>query len=71
MTVDLSKLAALQKSSKQSFFQQKKLVTQVLAGQKVLCQECQQPLKFSSSEQAEHSGIFCPQGCTDIQLDCS
>lgn len=71
MNLDLSKLAALQKSSKQSFFQQKKIVTKVLAGERVLCPTCQQALSFLSPEQAEHSAICCSKGCTDIQLDCS
>jgi len=77
MTIDLKKFAALQKASKESFFQQKKLVKQVMAGQVVICPQCQQPLRLftpeltaiSTSENTGVSGIRCVKGCTDIQLD--
>ncbi len=69
MTIDIKQFAALQKASKDSFFQQKKLVKQVMAGQKVLCSVCNQPLVLTIPEQDEISGIRCNKGCTDIQLD--
>lgn len=81
MAIDLKQFAALQKASKASFFQQKKLVQQVLAGQVKLCEQCKQPLSLNGFAQQAHkainananeqpfSGIRCEKGCTDIQLD--
>jgi len=72
--IDIKQFSALQKASKDSFFQQKKLVKQVMAGQTVLCPKCKQALKLTTPEHAnpalmEKSGIACEKGCTDIQLD--
>ncbi len=69
MTLDLKKFAALQRASKESFVQQKKLVKQVMLGQKIPCSTCNQPLMLTTPEQDETSGIRCSMGCTDIQLD--
>ncbi len=69
MAIDIKQFAALQKASKESFFQQKKLVKQVMAGEAVLCSICNQPLVFITPEHNEASGIRCSKGCTDIQLD--
>ncbi len=71
MAIDIKKFAALQKASKESFFQQKKLVKQVMAGKKVLCSICNKPLVLKTPEHSEVSGIRCGKGCTDIQLDFS
>lgn len=67
--IDLKQFANLQKASKESFFQQKKIVKQVMAGQTVLCTKCQQPLQLFTPEAGGQSGIRCLKGCTDLQLD--
>ena len=79
MAIDLKQFAALQKKSKNSFFQQKKLMQQVMMGETVLCTECKQPLKLLTpknvkpgqvvSEKSELTGISCLKGCTNIALD--
>ncbi|MGB0936086.1 MAG: hypothetical protein ACPGTQ_01445 [Colwellia sp.] len=73
MTIDIKQFAALQKASKDSFFQQKKLVKQVIEGRLVKCEKCQQPLKLITPDREKSSsqveGIRCANGCTDIQLD--
>ena len=73
MTIDIKQFAALQKASKESFFNQKNMVKQVIAGKTVKCETCKQPLalvtpkKDNSGDQV--GGIRCMKGCTDIQLD--
>lgn len=67
--IDIKQFSSLQKASKESFFQQKKIIKKVLAGQAVLCEQCQQPLCFFTSDVKEAQGIRCQQGCTKIQLD--
>jgi hypothetical protein len=72
--IDIEKFAALQKASKDSFAKQKQIVKKVMAGQKVLCSVCQQPLTLVTPEQCnatnnKNSGISCKKGCTDLQLD--
>ncbi|MGL1955808.1 MAG: hypothetical protein OCD00_00630 [Colwellia sp.] len=67
--IDIKQFSALQKNSKASFFQQKKIVKKVMAGQTVLCTQCNQPLILITPEQDEKAGIRCAKGCTDIQLD--
>ena len=69
MSIDLQQFSALQKASKDSFFEQKKLVKQVMLGKSVLCARCKQPLKLYTPEQDELTGIRCVKGCTDIALD--
>lgn len=72
--IDLKQFSALQKASKSSFAKQKQIVKKVMAGQRVLCAICQQPLCLFTPEDCvatscEKSGIRCKKGCTDIQLD--
>jgi len=69
MKIDLEQFSALQKASKESFFQQRRIVKQVLSGQTVLCLKCKQPLLLITPEQGVNAGIQCAKGCTDIQLD--
>lgn len=69
MNIDLKQFSALQKASKESFFEQKKLLKQVMSGRTVLCSKCQQPLTLYTPEQGELTGIRCAKGCTDISLD--
>ncbi|MDO6488062.1 hypothetical protein Q4506_04715 [Colwellia sp. 4_MG-2023] len=82
--IDIEKFAALQKASKDSFAKQKQMMKKVMAGQTVICPECQQPLLLSTPKQAKSDkskqeklttdssiipGIRCKKGCTDLQLD--
>jgi len=72
--INIEQFADLQKKSKNSFANQKQLMKKVMAGKKILCTSCQQPLflippKNNVPENFEHSGIRCEKGCTDIQLD--
>jgi len=73
MTIDLKKFTALQQTSKASFFLQKKLVKQVIAGQSVSCSVCKSPLRLFTPKltpkEESTTGIRCAKGCTDIQLD--
>ena len=69
MNIDLKQFSALQKASKESFFEQKKLLKQVMLGKTVLCKVCKQPLKLHTPEQAGPTGVRCVKGCTDISLD--
>ena len=69
MNIDLKQFANLQKASKNSFFEQKKLLKQVMLGKIVLCSQCQQALTLYTPEQGELTGIRCAKGCTDIALD--
>ena len=69
MSIDLNKFSALQKASKASFFEQKKILKQLMAGQSVLCKSCQQPLSLYTPDQHEKTGVRCKKGCTDLQLD--
>jgi hypothetical protein len=72
--IDISQFSALQKKSKSSFAEQKQIMKKVMAGQRVLCPTCQQPLylstpKRSADSKNEKLSICCKKGCTDIQLD--
>jgi hypothetical protein len=71
MNIDLKQFAALQKASKESFFNQQKLLKQVMSGKTVLCSTCKKPLTLYTPEQGELTGIRCAKGCTDIALDFS
>jgi len=73
--IDLDKLSAIQKASKQSFHQQKLLIKKLMSGQQVLCLNCQQVIQLNLPNSADFShnskisSISCAKGCTDIQLD--
>jgi LSD1 subclass zinc finger protein len=69
MNIDLKQFAALQKSSKASFFEQQKLLKKITAGKSVLCESCKKPLTLYTPGQSELTGIRCAKGCTDIALD--
>ena len=82
--IDIKQFSQLQKSSSHSFNQQKLLIKKLMAGQKVLCQQCQQPLRLnlpskhqpntpsSAKNKLDNvSHITCAKGCTDILLDVS
>jgi len=59
----------LQKTSAESFHQQKRLIKQVLAGHKVLCPGCQQAITVKRDQQAQQLQLTCVKRCTDILLD--
>jgi len=72
--IDIQQFSALQKDSKNSFFKQKQMMKKVMAGQTILCPQCQQPLCLFTPEHCTTSnsqtpGIRCKKGCTDLQLD--
>ncbi|MDP7593650.1 MAG: hypothetical protein QF552_13330 [Litorilituus sp.] len=67
--IDIKQFAHLQKRTKDSFFHQKKIIKQVMAGQTVLCSKCHQPLSLYTPETKGEPGIRCQKKCTDLQLD--
>ena len=69
MNIDIKQFAALQKASKTSFFEQQKLVKQIMLGKTVLCKTCKQPLTLHTPEQDTLTSVRCVTGCTDIALD--
>lgn len=69
MKIDIEQFSVLQKASKASFFEQKKLLKQVMSGKISLCSTCKQPLTLYTPEQSELTGVRCAKGCTDIALD--
>ncbi|WOH39309.1 hypothetical protein RI844_08805 [Thalassotalea fonticola] len=71
--VDFSKLNKL---TAKSFNDQKAIIKKVMLGRQVKCKVCQQTLILippsnnkSENKNPNQSGIFCPNGCTDIELD--
>lgn len=72
--IDIKQFAALEKTSKNAFSQQKQMMKKVMAGQTVLCPQCQQPLILIMPDGdalvgSIPPGIRCKKGCTDLQLD--
>lgn len=59
--------SGINKSSSDSFHQQKNMIKQVLAGKSVPCLKCKKPLKVETIETGLH--LFCAAGCTDVKLD--
>lgn len=66
--VDFSKLNKL---TAKSFNDQKALIKKVMAGRSIKCPLCQQPLKLVIPSESSKPGIYCSQGCTNIELDFS
>lgn len=72
--IDIKQFSALEKASKDSFAKQKQMMKKVMAGQSVLCPQCQQalflitPTSSTTLNQAT-TGIRCQKGCTELQLD--
>ena len=74
-TVDFSKLNKL---TAKSFNDQKAIIKKVMQGREVKCKVCHKVLTLvpptrskSSEKNLPQSGIYCPNGCTDIELDMS
>jgi len=63
--------------AEKSFTHQKNLIKRVLKGTPSQCPSCKQALKLQlppANKQAikpsdKAAGIYCPKGCTDIELD--
>ena len=64
--VDFSKL---NKVTAKSFNEQKALIKKVLLGRDIKCSTCNLPLSVVHPKQAGTPGIYCPKGCTSIELD--
>lgn len=67
--IDKSAFAALQKKTANSFFQQKKLLKNLLAGKSVQCETCANSLFFKTKNEQKTIEVYCEKGCTNIQLD--
>ncbi len=67
--LDISQLKKLQKRSTRSFHQQKKLIANVLNGQKVYCPQCEKLLSVKVDYDKGSTKIFCKATCTDIELE--
>ncbi|MFT7681241.1 hypothetical protein [Moritella dasanensis] len=70
----MSKLdfSAINKSSSNSFHEQRNTIKKVCLGKTVLCPVCQQPLKLlppKNKNDASKSGVSCVKGCTFIELE--
>ncbi len=71
-TASTSPFAELNKSTANSFNEQKNLIKRVLKGQATQCKHCPSPLtlKLPDASKTEQIGrIYCSKGCTDIELD--
>ncbi|TRX55851.1 hypothetical protein [Thalassomonas sp. M1454] len=66
--VDFSKL---NKVTAKSFNDQKALIKKVLLGREIKCKTCNLLLSVIHPKQAGVPGIYCPKGCTSIELDIS
>ncbi|GAA6205261.1 hypothetical protein [Thalassotalea sp. SU-HH00458] len=68
---ELTQLKSFNKSTSDSFHQQKNFIKKVLAGRISQCPQCKQNLTINLSHLDEPSTIRCAKKCTDIELDCS
>ena len=62
----------INKTTTQSYNEQKNMIKRVFKGQSVLCSNCNQTLLLKlpvPKQPASLSGIYCKKGCTDIELD--
>lgn len=64
---ELSELLNINKKSAKSFYQQKKLISALMAGKQVKCQQCAQPLSLVPDE--DNVVISCQRNCTHILLE--
>ncbi|GLX85210.1 hypothetical protein tloyanaT_14620 [Thalassotalea loyana] len=69
--IDKASLKAFEKASQDSFFKQRNIIKQVLAGKKVLCAVCNMPVVFSPPKKEKPGRVACTKKCTDIELDMS
>ena len=64
--------SAINQVTTKSFNEQKNLIKRVFKGKPVQCPICQKTLQVVLPDQAKAGqtpGIFCPTGCTDIELE--
>ncbi|CAM4287543.1 hypothetical protein [Pseudoalteromonas byunsanensis] len=60
----------LNKQRAASFNKQKQLLKKLSAGQTILCEQCQKPLKLNLAVDAAQKGqVCCDKGCTLIELE--
>ncbi|MBM7073092.1 hypothetical protein JQC92_13810 [Shewanella sp. 202IG2-18] len=60
------------KTTSQSFKQQKGFIKRVLNGKNLNCPECGKDLELilpAKKDAVKNPGIYCKKGCTDIELD--
>ncbi len=70
--IDSKSFKSLQQQSARSYHQHKNIIKQLLAGKRVCCSECQQPLTIHlPNDNGVETGVSCAKGCTDIALDFS
>ncbi|GLX81526.1 hypothetical protein [Thalassotalea eurytherma] len=69
--IDKASFKSLEKATKDSFFKQKNLIKQVLAGKHVNCRICHQVIVFEPPKKDKTGVVRCKKGCTDIELDMS
>lgn len=58
----------INKSTADSFNQQRNIIKRLAKGQTVLCEQCKQPLTLKVTNEGE-SGVWCAKGCTQINLE--
>ncbi|PKH04717.1 hypothetical protein [Moritella sp. Urea-trap-13] len=64
--------SAINKSSSNSFHEQRNTIKKVCLGKTVLCPVCQQALKLlppKNKNDASKTGVSCAKGCTFIELE--
>lgn len=69
--IDISQFNLLKKKSSDSFHQQKKMIAQLLKGEKVMCEHCQQQIVMTPASNEHPLKLSCLKKCTDIELDLS
>lgn len=58
----------INKTAADSFNLQRNIIKRLAKGQTVLCEQCQQPLMLTLTNEDE-SGISCAKACTQINLE--
>ncbi|MEH6453622.1 MAG: hypothetical protein V7782_11350 [Psychromonas sp.] len=58
----------INKTSANSFNEQRNTIKKIAKGDTVLCSSCKKPLKLSVSSEGK-TGLRCEKGCTDIDLE--
>ncbi|MCL1125026.1 hypothetical protein [Shewanella surugensis] len=64
--------STINKTTTQSYNEQKNMIKRVFKGQSVLCKVCGQALLLKlpvAHQPSTLSGIYCKKGCTDLELD--
>ncbi|QYK00412.1 hypothetical protein [Shewanella psychrotolerans] len=64
--------SAINKTTAKSFNEQKNLIKRLFKGNTVQCEVCKQPLQLivpTDKQASGKYGVFCKNGCTDIELE--